>query len=53
LIRHPYIDSLLNEIGKKPPGNSSDRESPATGKNEDEKKAAPGDPGAAFGKEAV
>jgi len=38
---------------KKPSGNSSNRESPATGENQGEKKAAPGNPGAAFGKEAV
>jgi hypothetical protein len=53
LIHHPYIDQLLNEIGKKWPDNSSDHELPATGKSRGEKKAAPGNPGAAFGKEAV
>jgi len=44
---------LLNEIGKKWPDNSSDHELPAAGKSRVEKKAAPGHPGAAFGKEAL
>jgi hypothetical protein len=44
---------LLNEIGEKSPDNPSDRESPATGEKQGEKKAAPGYPGAAFRKEAV
>jgi hypothetical protein len=44
---------LLNKIGEKTPDNSSDRELPATGENQGEKKAAPGNPGAAFGKEVV
>jgi hypothetical protein len=39
--------------GKKTPDNSSDHELPAAGKSKGEKKAAPGYPGAAFGKEAV
>jgi hypothetical protein len=53
LIHHLVIDQLLNEIGEKSPGNPSNRELPATGENEGEKKAAPGYPGAAFGKDAV
>jgi hypothetical protein len=47
------IYQLLNEIGEKSPDNPTDQELPATGEKEDEKKAAPGYPGAAFGKEAV
>ncbi|MCS0614398.1 hypothetical protein NX783_16780 [Massilia kyonggiensis] len=42
------IYQLLNEIGKKWPDNSSDHELPAMGESRGEKKAAPGDPGAAF-----
>jgi hypothetical protein len=53
LICHLIIDKLLNEIGEKSPGNLSNRELPATGEKEGEKKAAPGYPGAAFGREAV
>ena len=53
LIDHHGIDQLLNEIGEKTPDNSSDHELPAAGKSKGEKKAAPGYPGAAFGKEAV
>jgi hypothetical protein len=52
LIDHHVIDQLLNEIGEKTPDNSSDHELPATGEKQGEKKAATGDPGAAFGKEA-
>jgi len=47
---------LLNQTGKKTPGNPSDLELPATGETglrcRGEKKAAPGYPGAAFGNEA-
>jgi hypothetical protein len=52
LIRNDFIDQLLNEIGEKSPDNPSDHELPEKGEKQGEKKAAPGNPGAAFGKEA-
>jgi len=45
---------LLNDLGEKTPDNSSDHELPATREKQGaKKKAAPGFPGAAFGKVAV
>jgi hypothetical protein len=52
LIHIHCIYQLLNDMGEKSPDNPTDQELPATGEKEGEKKAAPGYPGAAFGKEA-